>query len=72
MLIILLLTEKIEMNPKALKFKVNDWVRITKYKNIFRKGYTENCSKEIYLLSILYLKTNPWMHKIKDLNREKI
>ena len=31
------LNEKIETNPKAPKFKVNDRVRITKYKNIFRK-----------------------------------
>ena len=36
------LNEKIETNPKAPKFKVNDRVRITKYKNIFSKGYTEN------------------------------
>ena len=26
----------------ALKSKVNDTVRITKYKNIFSKGYAEN------------------------------
>ena len=32
------LTEKTETNPKALKLKVNDRVRITKYKNIFSKG----------------------------------
>ena len=32
------LTEKIETNPKAPKFKVNDRFRITKYKNIFSKG----------------------------------
>ena len=32
------LTEKIESNPKAPKFKVNDRVRSTKYKNIFSKG----------------------------------
>ena len=36
------LTEKIEMNPKDPKFKINGRVRITKYKNIFTKGYTEN------------------------------
>ena len=35
------LTEKFETNPKARKFKVNR-VRITKYKNIFSKDYTEN------------------------------
>ena len=36
------LTEKIKTNLKAPKFKVNDRVRITKYKNIFSKDYTEN------------------------------
>ena len=35
------LTEKIETNRKLPKFKVNDRVRITKYKNVFSKGYTE-------------------------------
>ena len=35
------LTEKNETNPKAPKFRVNDRVRITKYKNVFSKGYTE-------------------------------
>ena len=32
------LTEKIETNLKAPKFKVNDRVGITNYKNIFSKG----------------------------------
>ena len=36
------LTQNIETNSKAPKFKVNDTVRITKYKNIFSKGSTEN------------------------------
>ena len=35
---------KIETNPKVPKFRVNDRVRITRYKNIFSKGYTENWS----------------------------
>ena len=36
------LTEKIEMNPEVPKIKVGDRARITKYNNIFSKGYTEN------------------------------
>ena len=36
------LIERIGTNPKAPKFKVNDEGRITNYKNIFRKDYTEN------------------------------
>ena len=54
------LTEKLETNPKAPKFKVNDRVRITKYKNILR----------IFIIDSI-LKTNPWTYKIKDLNGEK-
>ena len=31
-----------DFNKKDLKFKVGDHVRISKYKNIFTKGYTPN------------------------------
>ena len=44
------MTERIETNHKAPKFKVNDRVRITKYKNSFSKGYTENWSREIFVI----------------------
>ena len=40
------LTEEIE--TKALKFKVGDRVRITKYKNIISRGFTKNWSREIF------------------------
>ena len=43
---------------------------ITKYKNIFSKGYTENQSREIFIINTA-LKTNPWTYKIKDLTGEK-
>ena len=36
-----------------------------------RKGYTENWSREIFLINSV-LKTNPWICKMKDLNRKKI
>ena len=65
------MTEKVETDPKAPKFKVNDRVRITKYKNIFSKGYTENWSREIFIIDSV-LKTNPWTYEIKDVNEEKI
>ena len=31
-----------DSNKKNPKFKVDDYVRILKYKNIFAKGYTPN------------------------------
>ena len=36
---------RIKKNPK---FKVDDHVRISKYKNIFAKGYTPNWSEEVF------------------------
>ena len=39
-----------EVNDNDLKFKVDDHVRISKYKNIFAKGYTPNWSKEIFVI----------------------
>ena len=65
------LTEKIETNPKAPKYKVNYRVRVMKYKNIFRKGYTENWSRKVFTIDF-GLKTNLWTYKIKDLHIEKI
>ena len=41
---------KKEVNDKDLKFKVGDRLRISKYKNIFAKGYTPNCSKEVFVI----------------------
>ena len=64
------MTEKTETNLKTPKFKVNVKVRITKYKNIFSKGYTGNWSGEIFIIDCVF-KTNPWTYKIKDLNEEK-
>ena len=65
------MTEKIELNSKPPQFKVNYRVGITKYKNIFRKSYTKNWSREIFIIDFV-LKTNPSTYKIKDLNKEKI
>ena len=37
-----------EINDKDSKFKVGDHVTISKYKNIFVKGYTPNWSDEVF------------------------
>ena len=50
---------------------MNDRIRTIKYKNIFSKDYTENWSREIFIIDSV-LKTNAWTYKIKDLNGEKI
>ena len=51
--------------------KINDIVRISKYKNILSKVYTWNWSKEIFMIK--KVKNNvPWNYVINQLNVEKI
>ena len=38
-----------ESNEKDLKFKVADHVRISKYRNVFAKGYKPNWSEETFI-----------------------
>ena len=40
-----------ESNKKDPKFKVGDHVRISKYKNIFAKGYAPNWSEEVFVIN---------------------
>ena len=40
-----------ETNEKDPKSKVGDNVRISKYKNIFAKGYTPNWSEEVFVVN---------------------
>ena len=42
-----------EINNKDPKFKVGDRVRISKYKNIFAKGYVPNWSEEVFVINDL-------------------
>ena len=39
-----------ESNKKDPKFKVGDYVRISKYKNIFAKGYAPSWSEEAFVI----------------------
>ena len=41
---------KKEVNNKDPKFKVGDRVRISKYKNMFAKGYTPKWSEEVFVI----------------------
>ena len=60
-----------DFNKKDPKFKVGDDVRISKYQNIFVKGYTLNWSEEVFVVSEIKI-TVPWTYVINDLIREKI
>ena len=52
-----------DSNKKDSKFKFGDHVRISKYKNIFTKGYTPNWSEEVFVVSKIK-NTVPWTYVI--------
>lgn len=53
------------------KFRVGDIVRISKFKNLFEKGYTKNWSTELYTVEEVK-KTRPVTYKIRDSSGETI
>ena len=60
-----------EHNKKDSRFKIGNRLRISKFKNIFAKGYTPNWSREIFIIN----KINdavPYTYNLKDLNGEEI
>ena len=60
-----------KINNKDPKFKVGDCVRISKYKNMFAKGYVPNWSEEVFVVNKIK-NTVPWTYEINDLNGEEI
>ena len=55
-----------EINDTDGKFKIGDIVRISKYKNIFAKGYVPNRSEEAFVIKKVK-NTVPWTYVICDL-----
>ena len=62
---------KKEINDKNPKFEVGDHVKISKYKNIFAKGYMPNWSEEIFVIKKIK-NIVPWTYVINNLNGEEI
>ena len=60
-----------EIYNRDPKLKMSDIVKISKYKNIFLKGYFLNWSEEVFVIKKVE-NTVPWIYVISDLNREEI
>ena len=60
-----------EIDNRDPKFKIDDIVRISKYKNAFAKGYTPNGSEEVFLIKKVK-NTVRWIYVINDFNGEEI
>ena len=60
-----------ESNEKDPKFKVGAHVIISKFENVFTKGYTPDWSKEIFVVKKIKNIVS-WTYIINDLNGEEI
>ena len=58
-------------NLKKPKYQAGDVVRITKYKNIFAKGFTPNWTHELYLVK-KRLDTTPWTYTLENFEKEPV
>jgi len=56
---------------KSFKFKVDDLVRISKAKKVFRKGYLANWSRELFRITSRLARAQP-VYTIEDLNGNAI
>ena len=64
--------ENIEnINEKDPELKIAHYVTISKYKNIFSKGYTPDWSEEIFIINKIQ-KTVPWTYLNNYLNGKEI
>ena len=59
------------LNDSNHKFSVGDHVRISKYKNVFVKGYIPNWSQEVFVIKKVK-NTVPWTYVTNDLNGDEI
>ena len=58
-------------NKEDPKFKVGDYVRISKYKNNFAKFYVPNCSEQVFVVTKVK-NTVPWTYVSNGLNGSEI
>ena len=59
-----------EINDEDPKFKIGNFVRIPKYKNIFEKHYVPNWSEEAFTIKKVK-NTARWTYVISDLKGEE-
>ena len=59
-------------STERTSFKVGDYVRISKVKSVFEKGYLPNWTEELFTISSINRKKSPIMYKLKDYNGEEI
>jgi hypothetical protein len=60
----------LEPPSEVSPFKIGDWVRIARKKNVFEKGYTPRWTESIYRVTSI-LHTNPRVYEVADMLDQK-
>lgn len=61
-----------KLKRREVKFKVGDYVRISKYRQLFDKAYKPNWTTEIFKVRKVLYNTNPITYLLSDLQNEDI
>lgn len=61
-----------KLERRSAKFKVGDYVRLSKYRTVFEKGYTPNWTTELFRIRKIQYNTNPITYLIDDYKNQEI
>lgn len=61
-----------KLQRRSAKFKVGDYVRLSKYRTVFEKGYTPNWTTEIFKVKKVQYNTNPITYLLVDYQNREI
>eukprot|EP00794_Sanderia_malayensis_P002229 gene2229-biopygen1992 len=56
-----------QMRRRQVNFKVGDYVRLSLKKGLFKKGYLQNYTEEIFKISKVFKERLPTMYEVEDL-----
>lgn len=56
----------------AAAFKVGDYVRLSKFRTVFEKGYTPNWTTEIFRIRKVQYNTDPITYLLEDYQKQEI
>lgn len=57
---------------RRAKFKIGDYVRLSKYRTVFEKGYTPNWTTEIFTIRKVQYNTDPITYLLSDYQNHEI
>eukprot|EP00794_Sanderia_malayensis_P001962 gene1962-biopygen1779 len=61
-----------QVTRRQVNFKVGDYVRLNLKKRLFKKGYLQNYTEEIFKISKVFKERLPTMYEVEDVKGEKV